>query len=64
MKQALMNKEIIWQFLEAAENKGHKEGEKKRSREIALAMLKEDLQIDQISKLTGLSADEIKSLQK
>lgn len=52
-------------ILEAAENKGHKqgseEGEKNRSREIALAMLKENLPVEQVSKLTGLTIEEINS---
>ncbi len=43
---------------------GHKEGEKKKSLQIAQSMLKENLPIDQISKFTGLSVEEIKSLQK
>ena len=43
--------------------KGHKEGEKKRSREIALKMLKRARPIDEIVEDTGLSVEEIKSLQ-
>ena len=43
--------------------KGRQEGRQERDREIALAMLKENLPVNQISKLTGLSIEEIKSLQ-
>ena len=50
--------------LKKAEAKGREEGRQERDREIALKMLKEKLSTKQISKLTGLSVEEIDSLQK
>ena len=50
--------------LKKAEEKGRQEGRQERDREIALAMLKGKLPIKQVSKLTGLSVEEIKSLKK
>lgn len=56
--------------LKKAEEKGHekglkeglKEGRKAEKREIALALLKKNFPIDQISQVTGMTADEILSL--
>ena len=54
--------------LKKAEDKGRKEGReegrKEEKHQIARAMLKENLPVKQVSKLTGLSVDEINSLQK
>ena len=47
---------------EKGEEKGLEKGRDERAKEIALAMLKENLPLDQISKLTGLSVEEIKTL--
>ena len=49
--------------LKKAEEKGREEGEKNKSLEIAAALLKQGLPISQISEATGLSAEELKSLQ-
>ena len=43
---------------------GLKEGRKEEKHQIARAMLKENLPVKQVSKLTGLSVEEINSLQK
>jgi predicted transposase/invertase (TIGR01784 family) len=42
---------------------GHREGRQERDREIALKMLKENLPVEQVSNLTGLSIEEITSLK-
>ena len=49
--------------LKKAEEKGREEGEKNKSLEIATALLKQGLPVSQISEATGLSAEELKSLQ-
>ena len=49
--------------LKKAEEKGREEGEKNKSLEIAAALLKQGLPISQISEATGLSPEELKSLQ-
>lgn len=49
---------------EEGRQEGREEGRQERDREIALKMLKEKLSTKQISKLTGLSVEEIDSLQK
>jgi len=48
---------------EKGQDKGRQEGEKKKAKEIILKMLKENLPIEQVSNLTGLSIEEIESLQ-
>ena len=49
--------------LKKAEEKGREEGKKNKSLEIAAALLKQGLPVSQISEATGLSAEELKSLQ-
>ncbi|MCB1084567.1 MAG: Rpn family recombination-promoting nuclease/putative transposase, partial [Chlamydiia bacterium] len=44
--------------------KGIEKGIEQEKRKIALAMFKENLPLEKISKLTGLSVEEIKGLQK
>lgn len=56
VKEAMFEKGI-----EKGIEKGHQEGRDQRSIEIALAMLKEDIPINQVSKLTSLSVEEIQS---
>lgn len=51
-------------ILEAAENKGRKEGHKESCKAIALALLKQMLSMKQISEATGLSIEEIEALKK
>ncbi len=58
-----MNEADMHGTLEAAKNEGLQEGRKKEKLEIARAMLKANLSVNQISKLTGLSGEEIESLQ-
>ena len=49
--------------LEYAKKKGREEGNKKRSREIAVNLLRINLPIQTICEATGLSAEEITKLQ-
>ena len=49
---------------EAVTEAAFEKGRKEEKHEIALAMLKEKLPVKQISKLTGLSVEEITSLKK
>ena len=55
------DKEVALQ--EQARNDGYEEGEINRSREIALSMLKEKLDVNLISKCTNLTVEEIQSLR-
>ena len=55
------NKEIANQ--RQARMDGYEEGEINRSREIALSMLKKNIDIDTINECTGLSKEEIKNLK-
>ena len=48
--------------IEEGIEKGIEKGRKEEKHEIALAMLKENLPVKQVSKLTGLSVEELKSL--
>ena len=43
---------------------GREEGRQEERREIALAMLQDNLPLKQVSRLTGLSTKEIESLKK
>ena len=55
-------------ILQAAEKKGleegRKEGIKEGRKEVALVLLKQGLQVNQISEATGLSDEEVLSLRK
>ena len=57
------NKKIINSLKEEYEEKGIKEGEKTKTIEIAKEMLKDNIDINMISKYTNLSIDEIKELK-
>jgi len=54
----------ITKGLKQGHKKGLQKGRQERDREIVLEMLKENLSIKQVSKLTGLPIKEIKALQK
>lgn len=56
-------KEGIEQGIEKGKNEGLKIGKKIRSIEIAKEMLKENLDLAVISKVTGLSSDELKNIK-
>ena len=51
------------EIMEEVKAEGLAEGKVKREHEIALNMLQESYEVSEISKLTGLSADEIKQLK-
>ncbi|MCB1082437.1 MAG: Rpn family recombination-promoting nuclease/putative transposase, partial [Chlamydiia bacterium] len=57
-------KKIEEKGIEKGLEKGITRGREQEKKEIALAMLKECLSVAQISKLTGLSAEELSELQK
>ena len=49
--------------IEYAQNEGYRQGEAERNIEIAKNMLKENINIELISKVTGLSLEEIENLK-
>ncbi|UCH96577.1 MAG: DNA repair protein, partial [Candidatus Aminicenantes bacterium] len=59
-----IRKEAIKIGQEMGEKRGEKRGIEKKAKETAKRMLEDGLPIDTISKYTGLTADEIKKLQK
>ena len=62
LKASLFRTSVYRQNQDSFE-KGEIKGEKKKSLEIALKMLKENLPVNQVFKLTGFSIEEIKALQ-
>ena len=59
-----INEESFMSLVEEIEIRGITKGQLQRSREIALEMLKEGIEIDQIVKFTKLPVDEVKKLQE
>ena len=58
-----MNEADMYGTLEAAKKEGLEEGAKKKAKEIIQAMLKANLPLEQISKLTDLTSEEIDALK-
>lgn len=56
-------KEGIEEGLKEGLKKGLEEGERKKQKEIAIKMINENISIENISKITGLTTDEIKKLK-
>lgn len=63
-EKLIMNEADMHGTLEAAKKEGIEQGKKEKSKEIARALLAQGLAPRQISKVTGLSMEEIASLQK
>ena len=56
--------EQIFKLPNSWREKGLKEGKMEEKRQIALEMLKEDLSVELVSKITKLTRDEIEELKK